>query len=102
MGRVPYGPQPDIFDFYRFTSAGNYLFSGNIPAPAAYFSVNGGNTKLAYYGLNSDPSDFLNTNVLEGQNDPFNEYYSSNTLQTLTPLDLEQLDALGFHLTQSL
>ena len=27
MGRVPYGSQPDVFDFYRFTSAGNYLLN---------------------------------------------------------------------------
>ena len=97
MGRVPYGTEPDIFDFFRFTSVGNYLFSSSIPAPAAYFSVNGGNTNLAYYGLDSDPSDFLN--VAPNLNDPFDEYYSGNTSQTLTLLDLEQLDALGFHLT---
>src|SRR5205085_4947019 len=51
MGRVPYGPpygsQPDIFDLYRFTSAGNRLINGASTAPAAYFSVDGGNTKLA-------------------------------------------------------
>ena len=97
MGRVPYGTEPDIFDFFRFTSVGNYLFSSSIPAPAAYFSVNGGTTNLAYYGLDSDPSDFLN--VAPNLNDPFDEYYSGNTSQTLTLLDLEQLDALGFHLT---
>ena len=28
MGRVPYGPQPDIFDLFRFTSAGTRLFDG--------------------------------------------------------------------------
>src|SRR5438270_9030806 len=53
MGRVPYGPpygpQPDIFDLYRFTSAGNRLINGASTAPAAYFSVDGGNTKLADY-----------------------------------------------------
>src|SRR6266576_1439415 len=27
MGRVPYGPQPDIFDFFRFTGAGTRLFA---------------------------------------------------------------------------
>lgn len=42
MGRVPYGPQPDIFDFYRFSSPGSRLFTGNIPASASYFSLNGG------------------------------------------------------------
>jgi hypothetical protein len=57
MGRIPYGPpdnsdppdssSPDIFDFYRFTSPGNYLFSGGSTAPAAYFSVDGGTTKIA-------------------------------------------------------
>ena len=52
MGRVPYGPQPDIFDLFRFTSAGTRLFSGSNTAPAAYFSVDGGNTKLADFGKN--------------------------------------------------
>ncbi len=60
MGRVPYGPQPDIFDFYRFTSPGTRLFTDNIPASSAYFSLDGGNTKLADFGVSSDPSDFLN------------------------------------------
>lgn len=98
MGRVPYGPQPDIFDFYRFTSPGVRLFTDNIPANAAYFSLDGGYTKIADYGQNSDPSDFLNSGV-QGLNDPFNEYYSYSTLQQLTAINLKQLDALGFHLT---
>ncbi len=29
----------------------------------------------------------------------FNEFYSRNTLQTLTPIDKEMLDALGFNTT---
>ena len=65
IGRVPYGqpdgPQPDIFDFYRFTSAGTRLFTDNIPAASSYFSLNGGTTKLADFGVSSDPSDFLNS-----------------------------------------
>ncbi|WP_245334676.1 NF038122 family metalloprotease [Bradyrhizobium mercantei] len=97
MGRVPYGPQPDIFDFDRFTSTGVRLLSDSIPTSAAYFSLNEGSTKLADYGQNSDPSDFLNSGV-QGANDPFNEYYTDSTLQKLTSIDLQQLDALGFHL----
>ena len=96
-GRIPYGPQPDIFDLFRFTSVGTRLFSGSDTAPAAYFSVDGGYTKLADYGRNSDPSDFLNNGV-QGPNDPFNEYYTYNTSQGLTTVDKQQLDALGFHL----
>jgi hypothetical protein len=51
---VPYGSAPDIFDLFRFTSAGTRLFSGSNTAPAAYFSVDGGNTKLADFGRTSD------------------------------------------------
>jgi hypothetical protein len=100
-GRVPYGPpygsQPDIFDLYRFTSPGVILIDGRSKAASAYFSLDGGNTKLADYGVSSDPSDFLNSGV-QGPNDPFDEFYSSSTIQGLTALDLKQLDAVGYHL----
>src|SRR5262249_40601366 len=100
LGRDPYGPQPDIFDLFRFTSTGNRLFSGGATAPAAYFSLNGGGTKIADYGQNSDPSDFLNSGV-QGPNDPFNEFYNGATSQQLTAIDLQQMDVLGFHLVQN-
>src|ERR1700694_4022812 len=100
LGRVPYGPpygsSPDIFDLFRFTSPGTQLIAGGNTAPAAYFSVDGGNTKLADFGQSSDPSDFLNSGV-QGPNDPFNEYYTYATSQSLTAVDKELLDALGFH-----
>jgi serralysin len=102
MGRVPYGSSydssPDIFDLFRFTSPGTRLIDGGNTAQAAYFSVDGGNTKLADFGQNSDPSDFLNSGV-QGANDPFNEFYSGGTLQSLTTVDKVLLDALGFHTT---
>jgi hypothetical protein len=100
LGRVPYGSptstSPDIFDLFRFTSPGTRLIDGGNTAVAAYFSVDGGNTKLADYGRNSDPSDFLNSGV-QGPNDPFNEYYTGSTIQGLSAVDKQQLDALGFH-----
>jgi hypothetical protein len=98
MGRIPYGTQPDIFDFFRFTGPGTLLFKAGATAPAAYFSLDGGNTKIADYGQTSDASDFLNSGV-QGSNDPFNEFYNGGTAQHLTAADLKQLDALGFHLT---
>ena len=67
MGREP-GVGP--FDLFRYTSPGNHLFSSANTAPAAYFSVDGGNTKLADFGRTSDPSDFLNSGV-QGSNDRF-------------------------------
>src|SRR6266403_4151350 len=98
LGRIPYGPQPDIFDLFRFTSSGVRLFQGGATAPAAYFSVDGGVTKLADFGKTSDASDFLNSGV-QGPNDPFNEFYSGSTIQRLTTVDKQQLDALGFNVT---
>ena len=100
LGRIPYGSQPDIFDMFRFTSVGTRLFSGSATAPAAYFSLDGGNTKLADDGQTSDASDFLNSGV-QGSNDSFNEFYTGSTTQQLSQTDLKQLGASGFHLTGS-
>jgi Ca2+-binding RTX toxin-like protein len=97
LGRVPYGAAPDIFDLFRYTSPGVHLFQGGNSAPAAYFSLDGGVTKLADFGQHSDPSDFLNSGV-QGSNDPFNEYYSGSTSQTLSSVDLTLLHALGYHI----
>ncbi|WP_426531811.1 NF038122 family metalloprotease [Bradyrhizobium sp. McL0615] len=100
MGRVPYGSpyssSPDIFDLFRFTSPGVRLFDGSSTAAPAYFSLDGGSTNLADFGQYSDPSDFLNSGV-QGSTDPFNEYYGGGTLQSLTTVDKQILDALGFH-----
>ena len=115
LGRVPYGSQPDIFDLFRYTnssigtSSPSLLFSNNIPATAASFSLDGGKTKLADFGLYSDPSDFLNppNGALSGPysnltpNDPFNEIYMGSTLQSLTGVDKQMLDALGFNTIQA-
>ena len=99
LGRLPYGPGPDIFDFYRFTSPGDRLFSDSVPAPAqSYFSLDGGVTAIADYGVHSDPSDFLNTYDTPSSKftpeDPFDEYYDANTRQKLTGVDVKQLRVL--------
>ena len=94
MGREPLG----TFDLFRYTSPGNHLFSSGDTAVPAYFSIDGGNTKLADFGRMSDPSDFLNTGV-QGPNDPFDEFYTTDTIQNLTTIDKELLDAMGFNTT---
>src|SRR3954454_9848577 len=90
IGCRPYGPpytsSPDILYLFRFTSPGVRLISGFDTAPPAYFSIDNGNTKLADYGRVSDPSDFLNSGV-QGPNDPFNEFYNGNTIQSLSAVD---------------
>jgi serralysin len=95
MGREP-GVGP--FDLFRYSSAGTHLFSASATAPAAYFSIDGGNSKLADFGQGSDSGDFLNSGV-QGSNDPFDEFYSNSTIQNLTSVDKELLDVLGFDLT---
>lgn len=107
MGRIPDG-NPDIMELDRFSSPGTRVYDGGVPAAeASYFSLNGGATKWADYGVHSDPSDTMNNYNFGGDGpsplspeDPFNQFYDSNTLQYLTPLDLEQMDILGFHLKQ--
>ena len=70
--------------FTALRAPAHYLFTGNIPAPSAYFSLDGGNTKLADFGVSSDPSDFLNSGV-QGGNDPFNEFYSGVRFRASRP-----------------
>ena len=95
MGRIA-GTSLDLF---RFNSNGtingdgthNHVFGGAIPATAAYFSINGGVTKLADFGINSDPGDWLNNGIQGG--DSFNETIGGSTL---TAVDLTEMDVLGF------
>jgi FG-GAP-like repeat len=97
MGRFAYGDRPDIFDLFRFTSPGNRLFLAGNTSPAAYFSIDGGVTDLADYGHTSSSSDFLNSSNRTPE-DAFNEFSDPATLQLPTAVDLEQFDALGYHL----
>ncbi len=89
------------FDFVRYTSAGNHLYTTGDTAVPAYFSVDGGTTKLADFGQTSDPSDFLNSGV-QGANDPFNEFGNTKTIQSLTTVDRQVLDAIGFNTTPAI
>ena len=100
LGRMQLAPSedlPPIFDFYRYTAPGVRLYSTqSSTSPAAYFSLDGGKTKLADYGQTSDPADFLNTGV-QGPRDPFNEFGNEKSFQFLTMVDLAQIHAIGFH-----
>ena len=103
MGREP---GAGTFDLSRYTSPGTHLFSSNSTAPAAYFSIDGGVTKLADYGQNSDPADFLNGGVQDialgaGKADPLDEFYSGATVQQLSTVDKQLLDALGYSVAPS-
>ncbi len=108
LGGVPYGSAPDVFDLFRFTAPGKMLFSSSIPSQTAYFSIDGGITKLAYFGISSDPSDFYNgiptggsQTVYNTSRDAFSEFYNpgiNGAYQYLTAADLHLMDTLGYHL----
>ncbi|MGC2777469.1 MAG: NF038122 family metalloprotease, partial [Bradyrhizobium sp.] len=99
LGRVPSPGILDIFDLFDFTRPGHNLINNSLSsAPPAYFSLDGGLTKIADYGQMSDPADFLNTGI-QGANDPLNEFYNPTTSQMLSPIDLVVLEALGYNIT---
>ena len=94
MGRVPefIGGAASALDLWRFTNPGIRFFDGNFTTTtSAYFSLDGGVTKLANWGKTSDASDFLNDNLTG--NDPFNEFVGN--FGNLTNLDILITEALG-------
>jgi len=101
LGRVPYGSQPDLFDFYRFTSAGTQLFANGNTAPAAYFSLDGGLTKIADYARLPTPAIF-STAACRVATIRSMSSITTALFRVLTAADKEQLDALGFHLASPL
>src|SRR5436190_20480954 len=105
MGRVPenwiFGGQTyfSALDLVRFVSQGNRLFDGSNPNHTpAYFSLDGGATKIADWGQNSAVSDFLgpfsNPPSNLTPNDPFDE--NVGNLGQLTTADILVTEALGF------
>jgi len=63
MGRI----NGDSLDLFRYSSPGIHLFGEGTLAPPAYFSIDGGITDLADFGINSDPGDFLIRPVATGR-----------------------------------
>jgi hypothetical protein len=95
MGRVSENIQgtPSALDLWRFIGQNNRLFDGNSTNNVnAYFSLDGGASTLAHWGMTSDASDFLNDGLTG--NDPFNEFVGN--FGNLTNLDRLVTEALGF------
>jgi hypothetical protein len=108
LGRVPdiIGGAPDILSLWRFPGPDTRVFS-DTTGVAAYFSLDGGITRIADWGVWSDVSDFLNpqsdhtglappySNLTP--NDLFNEF--GGNLANLTATDKLIMEALGFATT---
>jgi hypothetical protein len=102
MGRLDsYGSLITALDLFRYNSnTGQHVFDTGTPATPAYFSMDGGNTHLADFGITSDPGDFLKDGMQDSGlplPDPFDETGQTDTgLGYLTNADLQIMDAIGF------
>ncbi len=96
LGRDWLGTTPNTFDLFAYNGTNSHKTTTGFGA--SYFSLNNGTTRWANWSNSSDASDF-NNDILT-PNDPLNAFYNSNTFQYLTPMDLEELDSLGYHLSQ--
>jgi serralysin len=97
LGRntINYTGNPTIMDLFRYGSSGHLQWQES-GGQQAYFSINGGATDVADFSTTSDYGDLSNSSSLS-TNDPFNAFYNSSTTQSLTALDKEIMDILGFN-----
>jgi hypothetical protein len=90
MGRVsgyaPYG----IEDLFRYADPGVPVYAGGT---TAYFSIDGGATRVETFSNTSDYGDWSGNNSA----DPFNAFISPNS-DALTEADLTTMDVIGFAL----
>ena len=78
-----------VLDLERFSSPGTVqLGAGTSP----YFSIDGGFTTLGFYDTASDWSDWKNGTPP----DAFDSFVSTGTAETLSAVDIQQLNVLGF------
>jgi hypothetical protein len=125
LGGVTYAPVFDLMRFFSFSPPGTpplRSFDGStpvLPVPplgnpplipgtpvtSAYFSIDGGVTRLADWAVWNDASDFLNPQNTRlpapysnrAPNDPFNEVVTLGTTPArLTTADILSVEALGF------
>jgi hypothetical protein len=89
--------------FSRFTSAGVRDFA--VGTANTYFSLDGGTTHLADYDTTSDPADFKNGGVQDGNtgaswasfaSDCYDAFQSANSVETQSTVDLQYMNSTGF------
>jgi len=88
-------PPATGMDLYRYSAPGAFQWAGGQPA---YFSIDGGRTRLANFSTVSDYADWATDGLTT--NDPFLAFVpSSATLLTAT--DITMMDVLGFDVSNT-
>jgi hypothetical protein len=83
-------PRYDIEDLFRHSAPDVAVYAGGT---TAYFSIDGGATRVETFSNTSDYGDWSGSNSA----DPFNAFISPNA-DTLTAADLTTMDVIGFAL----
>ncbi|MGA2233734.1 MAG: NF038122 family metalloprotease, partial [Tepidisphaeraceae bacterium] len=81
-------------DLYRFKSAGTL---GLTSTNGVYYSINKGATNLKAFASSSDTSDWNGTSSGSYIPDSFNAISDASIANTLTPVDITEMDGLGFN-----
>jgi hypothetical protein len=82
------GSFPDVADLFRYSSPGQRQWTSGQPA---YFSVDGGNTRLADFSTTFDQTLFTDLPADDPLRVPF-----TSAATTLTSFDIEALSVIGF------
>ena len=97
MGRISGSstePPATILDLYRYNSPGVYQWVGGQPA---YFSIDGGNTRLTNFStVSGSDADWATDSF--ATNDPFLAFVPP-TATSLTTADITTIDVLGFDIS---
>jgi hypothetical protein len=81
-------------DLFRYNAPGQFQWAQGQPA---YLSINGGQTDLANFDTTLDYGDFAIDTLTPS--DPFDYHTSNPPVTTLSSLDIELMDVLGFNTT---
>src|SRR5947199_292376 len=81
------------------TSGADQTFVDSLPTASLISGVNGSGAPVTVSSFWVPSAIGKVLGLISATNDPFDEFYSNSTIQTLTSVDKELLDVLGFDVT---